>query len=271
MSYDKINEKKIMSLSLGNMEFFKKDTSSLHLNENYISDQIKSGMSTNKVEYENLQNEENYRKTDIGENNVESSNVNKNVSQIHITRNLPPRPVPQPRKTSKSAIQSSPESTKVAVITPMRYSNGARCNSPSPSILSNSSACSQQSHTFKRCKHSHRVGNDTATLKRPHVLHRKCALNITQLEKLANNGPVLDIVIVYSKTCPVSADWAHYFKTMFESASYGSSHMAYTVKDIGNNSVKVQLQEIEEFSDKVSQMNSPSNRNRYPIYFLYSI
>jgi hypothetical protein len=250
------------------MEVSKNETSNLHLNENSISDQIKPGMSTNKVEYENLQNEENGRKTDICPINVESSNLNKTPFQNHITRSLPPRPVPQPRKTSNSIIQSSPGSTKVAVITPMRHSNGGRCNSPSPSIISNSSACSQQSHTFQRCKHLHRVGNDTSTLKRPHVLHRKCALNITQLEKLSNDGPVIDIVIVYSKMCQVSADWARYFKTMFESASYGSHHMAYTLKDTGNNSVKVQLQEIEEFSDKVSQMNSPSNRNRYSLFLL---
>ena len=84
---------------------------------------------------------------------------------------------------------------------------------------------------------------------------------MAQLEKLSSMGPSTDIVIVYSKLCQVSADWARYFKALYESASYEPQ-----IDDISNIkagvSIKVKLQEVEEFSSRVYQLNSSTDSER---------
>ena len=84
---------------------------------------------------------------------------------------------------------------------------------------------------------------------------------MSQLEKLSNIGPPTDIVIVYSKLCQVSADWARYFKALYESACYGRLNNSISPSKSGS-SIKVKLQDVEEFSSKVYQLNSSGDNER---------
>ena len=191
-----------------------------------------------------------------GKSTVNNSNGVKRRSPTHVNLplmagipNLPPRPVPLARKISKCSNQRPCE--------PLKSVNGGRCISPS----------SNQN------KQVAQTTNGVFTLKRHHVLHRSCSLNSTNLEALERNGPPVDIVIVYSKECRVSTDWARYFKSLFDNASYSSSYLSSMlssrISDISCDSSsstssipKVELQDIEAFSNKIYKINSSSD-DRY--------
>ena len=250
------------SFVLNNAEILRNQTRILNCNEMRNSEKMQSNSLQSLPEYQNLINIETSLNTEHLPVIVQPSN-NKSNSLVHCTRSLPPRPVPLPRK--------SPKCKTPGLCDNMKFANGGRCISPSPSVISNVSNCSQQSSMLLRKRHSSRASSIISTLRRPHVSHRKCSLNSIQLEKLSSDGPQVDIAIIYSKKCQVSADWARYFDSMFKGAHYGLTQLptkndsyarTTTCDNVNNQFVRVQLQEIEEFSSKVYEMNSSTSRER---------
>ena len=191
------------------------------------------------------------------------SPININSSAVTSVRCLPPRPVPRARKCLQRPCQESFDTMKSVI--------EERCTSQNHHTIPKRLNSSLKPPVPSEMKKGSNCTSNILTLERPHVLHRSCALNPIQLEKLANSGSLIDIVIVYSKECRVSGDWARYFKSMFAGASYTSAHLPYyncQTKDLANDdgkntSVKVQLQEIEAYSTKVYQMNTSLDYDRY--------
>ena len=276
MSHEELNRKLVFSLSPqinDNMEI-PKDNKSLLNNQSGGKEQFNLRLNhiPSLPEYQNLPIDcNNIKNMGIPPITVQSPTKHVNLSLVPGTRSLPPRPVPQATKPSKCNSQSSCDTLKSG--------NGRRHTSPNSSVISILSSGCRQSPTSQHGKQLNQICSNNSTLKRPHVLHRTCALNSIQLEKLANNGPLIDVVIVYSKECRVSADWARYFRSLFEGASYGNVHLASSSNgrtrdtvcgnrnssDVNNLQVapiKVQLQEIEAFSTKVYQMNSSVDHER---------
>ena len=153
---------------------------------------------------------------------ISPSEMKSKPIHIPVTPDLPPRPVLLPKKYALDSVQNNHEATKRSNTTPSKSCTRNRCISPSPSITSTSSLCSQKSNSLQRCKYTPK--SNAQTLRRPHVLHRRCSLNMAQLEQLSNTGSPTDIVVVYSKVCQVSADWARYFKALYENGGEAASH-----------------------------------------------
>ena len=247
-------------------EFSKSELAEIHSTETLL----RSKSTSTQPVYQNLNSDENSTNSEFDAIIHDPTKLKSKSILIPVTPDLPPRPVLQPKKQIKCISQTGLDTTKNMISTPNKSCTKARCISPSPSIISSSSTCSQQSRSLQRCKHTPK-SNNALTLRRPHVLHRKCSLNMTQLEKLSSMGPSTDIVIVYSKLCQVSADWARYFKALYESASYEPqteppSFEPPSYDDISNIkagvSIKVKLQEVEEFSSRVYQLNSSTESER---------
>lgn len=237
-------------------EFSKSELAKLHSTEILL----RSKSTPSQPVYQNLISEENPSNSEFCAILRDPTKLKSKPILIPVTPDLPPRPVLQPKKPVKCVSQNGLDTTKGMMSTPIKSCTKARCISPSPSIISSSSTCSQQSRSLQRCKHTPK-SNNAMTLRRPHVLHRRCSLNMAQLEKLSSMGPSTDIVIVYSKLCQVSADWAHYFKALYESANSVSQIYDISSSKSGT-SIKVKLQEVEEFSSKVYQLNSSSSSER---------
>ena len=220
---------------------------------------IRNKLPSNQPEYKNVLNSEAPQMSEPDSLIISPSEMKSKPIHIPVTPDLPPRPVLLPKKYALDGVQNNHEATKRSNTAPSKSCTRSRCISPSPSITSTSSLCSQKSNSLQRCKYTPK--SNAQTLRRPHVLHRRCSLNMAQLEQLSNTGSPTDIVVVYSKVCQVSADWARYFKALYESASYGT--LSYkTPSSKSGVSIKVILQEVEEFSSKVYQLNSSTNNER---------
>ena len=226
----------------------------------YSSDiAMRNELPSSQPEYNNLLDSKAPQMSEPDSLVISSSEMKSKPIHIPVTPNLPPRPVLLPKKYASDSIQNNHEATQRLNTAPSKSCTRSRCISPSPSIVSTSSLCSQKSNSLQRCKYTPK--STTQTLRRPHVLHRRCSLNMAQLEQLSNTGSPTDIVVVYSKVCQVSADWARYFKALYESASYGKLCNKSPSSKSGV-SIKVILQEVEEFSSKVYQLNSSTNNER---------
>ena len=189
-------------------------------------------------------------------------------------RGLPPLPLIQPRKCKDN---------NKAHCEPQLPAKVKRVYS-SQSGISNVANCPPQSLSLMRSKQSPREVNNTLTSRRPHVLHKKCSMSSSELEKLSSNGTFDDIVIVYSKKCQVSEDWAKYMKSMFIAARCSALQIKSSnngcnkdkemewVNEADKNSCQlltVTLQEIEEFSTKACAMRSSINQQRYVLISLH--
>ena len=191
------------------------------LSDLYSSDiTIRNELPSNQPEYKNLLDSEAPQMSEPDSLFISRSEIKSKPIHIPVTPDLPPRPVLLPKKYAIDSMQNNHEATKRSNTTPLKSCTRSRCISPSPSIVSTSSLSSQKSNSLQRCKYTPK--SIAQTLRRPHVLHRRCSLNMAQLEQLSNTGSPTDIVVVYSKVCQVSADWARYFKALYESASYGT-------------------------------------------------
>ena len=143
---------------------------------------MRNKLLSGQPEYQNLCNDRNTNESENCPITMDRTKMKSKSIHIPVTPDLPPRPVLQPKNSVKSNIQNGQDLTKGLMNTPIKSCSRNRCISPSPSIISSSSISSQNSHSLQRCKYTPK--STAHTLRRPHVLHRKCSLNMSQLEKL---------------------------------------------------------------------------------------